>query len=69
MHRGSPKVSVSFIYIYIYIYMYTNTHTHTLQMDLLLVQVIRNRIYFFLLQVSSKLILRTVGDGEDVKVS
>jgi hypothetical protein len=49
----------------IYIY----THTHTLQIDLLLVQIIRNRIYFFLLQVSSELVLQTVGNGDTLKVS
>jgi hypothetical protein len=50
-------------YIYIYIYIYT------LQIDLLLVQIICNRIYFFLLQVSSELVLQTVGNGDNLRVS
>ena len=41
----------------------------TLQIDLLLVQVMHNWIYCFLLQVSSEFILQRVGNGGHLKVS
>jgi len=55
------------IYLYIYIYIHTYIHTHVSNRPLIL-QVIHNRIYF-LLQVSSELILQAVGNGDRLKVS